>query len=299
VRVACEKIPAYAREIGDLIIEPPAYDESIHFRGTEDETVAYLVTLDSVNFGSGYFPHLAKRPGLSGYGTIAASLTERFRTEGPIPAARLAGATPDDCARIFGQDLAVPPLAELMALFAQAWNDLGRDLLNHCRGSFTGLIDAADGLAAQLIDELCRQPLFRDVNAYRGHDVPFYKRAQILASDLALALGEQGRGKFGDLGSLTIFADNVVPHVLRADGILVYEPRLARSIERGDLVPAGSDEETEIRACALHAVELLAASLRSSGCEVAPRILDIALWERGRGVAYKATPRHRTRTPFY
>ena len=54
-------------------------------------------------------------------------------------------------------------------------------------------------------------PLFDD----RG----FWKRAQILPNDLALA----GVAHFADLDRLTIFADNLVPHVLRIDGVLVYE----------------------------------------------------------------------------
>ncbi len=41
-------------------------------------------------------------------------------------------------------------------------------------------------------------------------DRGFYKRAQIVASDLALA----GVARFADLDRLTIFADNLVPHVL-------------------------------------------------------------------------------------
>ena len=43
-------------------------------------------------------------------------------------------------------------------------------------------------------------------------DHGFYKRAQIVASDLALA----GVAEFDDLDRLTIFADNLVPHVLRS-----------------------------------------------------------------------------------
>ena len=36
---------------------------------------AYWLTLDAINFGSGWFPTLRKRPGLSGYSTIAAALS--------------------------------------------------------------------------------------------------------------------------------------------------------------------------------------------------------------------------------
>jgi len=53
-------------------------------------------------------------------------------------------------------------------------------------------------------------------------------------------------------------------------------------------------EEREIRACAVHACELIASELG-----VAPRILDGWLWNRGQLPRYKAVPRHRTRTTAY
>ena len=102
-----------------------------------------------------------------------------------------------------------------------------------------------------------------------------------------------GVADFYDLNDLTIFADNLVPHVLRVDGVLAYDPDLSARIDREELLPPG-DEEREIRACALHACEAIAAKLR-----VPPRMLDVWLWNRGQGPRYKALPRHRTRTVFY
>jgi hypothetical protein len=59
------------------------------------------------------------------------------------------------------------------------------------------------------------------------------------------------------------------------------------------LLPPG-EEESEIRACAVHACELIAERLG-----VPPRVLDTWLWDRGQEPRYKAVPRHRTRTVFY
>jgi hypothetical protein len=65
------------------------------------------------------------------------------------------------------------------------------------------------------------------------------------------------------------------------------------------LIPAGSPEETEIRAVALHAVERLVALLQAHGTPASARELDYLLWNRGQRASYKAQPRHRTRTVFY
>jgi hypothetical protein len=142
-------------------------------------------------------------------------------------------------------------------------------------------------------------PYFNDVSLYGGTQVPFYKRAQITSADLWIAFQGQGLGRFGDLDRLTIFADNLVPHVLRVDGILQYEKDLLARINGQELIAAGSAEEVEIRACALHAVELLSAELRRLGHSVTPMKLDYLLWNRGQQTQYKARPRHRTRSVYY
>ena len=96
------------------------------------------------------------------------------------------------------------------------------------------------------------------------------------------------------LARLTVFADNLVPHVLRVEGVLVYDTPLAARIDAGDLVPHASPEEVEIRACGVTACERLAAATG-----VRPALVDFVLWNRGQQPRYKAVPRHRTRCPYY
>jgi hypothetical protein len=171
------------------------------------------------------------------------------------------------------------PGHELMALYAQALNDLGRFLEGR---TALAAVDAAGGSAERLAATLAHAMPFFD-------DTGFWKRAQITANDLQLA----GIAEFADIDRLTIFADNLVPHVLRMDGVLVYADELAARIDGEQLLPPGT-EESEIRACAVHACELIAVRLG-----VPPRTLDVWLWNRGQEPRYKARPRHRTRSVFY
>ena len=62
-------------------------------------------------------------------------------------------------------------------------------------------------------------------------------------------------GEFDDINSITIFADYIVPAVLRELGILKYESNLCCSIDSNREIVPGSEEEVEIRACSVHAVE--------------------------------------------
>jgi Potential Queuosine, Q, salvage protein family len=100
---------------------------------------------------------------------------------------------------------------------------------------------------------------------------------------------------------LTAFADNLVPHVLRLDGVLRLDPALTAAIEAGELLAHGSAEEVELRACAVHAVELLAAAgvCDASAVSLTPAEIDAALWNRGRAARYKALPRPRSRNTAY
>jgi hypothetical protein len=300
VRVDEGRIPACAAALPLDQIARPEHDPHAHVLGRGDETVAFFLTLDAINFGSGFFPHLAKRPGRSGYFTIATALRERFDAGGPIPAAHLARISAEECCVLFGQNPANSPIFELMNLFAQALRDLGVLLLNQYDGSFTRLVAAANGSAETLVGLLAQMPLYQDVSQYDGLAVPLYKRAQLSAADLWIAFGGQGPGHFDDLARLTIFADNLVPHVLRLDGVLHYDEKLAARIDAEELIPAGSPEEVELRACAVHAVELMVAALRAVGQPISAMQLDYLLWNRGQQPAYKqAKPRHRTRSVFY
>jgi hypothetical protein len=255
---------------------PPALDPRRHFlEGDQDAVAAYLLTLTAINFGSGWFPGLRKRPGMSGYFTVASALTDRFRAHGPWSNAELCAVTGDEIAAVLGQRRG----HELMALYAQALRQLGAflgertplQLVAEARGS-------ADRLARTVASGMAM-----------WNDRGFYKRAQILAGDLALA----GIASFGDLDDQTIYADNLVPHVLRCDGVLVYDPALAAHID-AERILTDTRAEREIRAAAVHACAAIAGRLG-----VPERIVDLWLWNRGQAPEYKARPRHRARTVFY
>jgi hypothetical protein len=298
VSIDARALEALARS-RDFLAPSPPLDPIDYYVGTPEATAAYILTLDAINFGSGYFPYLAKRPGCSGYFTIASSLRENWETEGPWDAHRLAAMSADDCVRVMGQDPGVPEVAELMSLFSRALNDLGEFLLKHFDGDPTGPIVAANRSAARLAEILIEMPLYRDVSQYAGFEVPFYKRAQLTSADLAAVFKGEGYGAFTDLDQLTIFADNLVPHVLRREGVLVYAPALADRIDAGELLEPGSPDEVEIRAAAVQAVESCISLMRNAGIKMTARQLDTALWTWGQAPAMKAHPRHRARTTNY
>jgi putative queuosine salvage protein len=292
IRAAAARVAARARQvrIAEAAIEPyaatlpaespPAPD--LEGASLEDRA-AFSLTLNAINFGSGWFPTLRKAPGMSGFRTVEAGL----RARGPWSADELAAMTREEIAAAVGQD----PEHELMGHFAVHLRELGERVRDECGGSFLALAQSGDGSAVALLERLADWPTWRDVSTYDGEDVPFFKRAQIAAADLALA----DIAPAGDLAELTLFADNLVPHVLRVDGVLEVDPELVQRIESEQLIEHDSPEEVELRACALHAVELLVAAHGSTTATA----VDNTLWNRGAQPRYKAIPRHRARTTDY
>lgn len=82
-----------------------------------------------------------------------------------------------------------------------------------------------------------------------------YKRAQIFAADLWGAFKGKGYGEFHDIDSVTMFADYIVPAVLQRLGVLKYSANLSSKIEANGEISSGSEEEIELRACSIYAVE--------------------------------------------
>lgn len=300
VRGACATVAVQARSVGidegaivvyaaslpaAAELSPP--DPATHFgEGDREACAAFVVCLNAINFGSGWWPQIRKRPGHSGYFTIAAGLTERFRMDGPWSADELTRLEPTDLAAVTGQDSALP----LMEQYAASLRDVGENLLADHGGRFEALVEAANGSAVTLASLLADWDAFADVSTYNGEPVPFYKRAQITAADL----NRTGVAALDDEDRLTAFADNLVPHVLRIDGVLRLNPELEARIEAADLLIHGSAEEVELRACAVHAIELLAAATPLSPAEI-----DGVLWNRGGEARYKAVPRPRSRNKAY
>lgn len=300
VRFACARVADRARSVA---IEPAAIEPYAAGLGAVDDSApaapvppiggdrearaAFSICLNAINFGSGWWPTIRKRPGHSGFFTIAAGLGERFRNHGPWSAAQLAGLYAADLGAILGQD----PEHPLMSEFAASLRDVGERLLADHEGHFTKAVDVAGGSAPALAGLFAGWRAFADVSTYEGRPVPFYKRAQLAAADL----GRDGVAELRDLDRLTAFADNLVPHVLRVDGVLRLDPGLTARIEAGELLEHGSPEEVELRAGAVHAVEMLAATYP----DLCPAEIDTALWNRGRAPRYKALSRPRSRNTAY
>ncbi len=253
-------------------------DPDVHLLDAAPEDRArYVLIMDAINFGSGWFHQLLCEGDEDPTTAMGRRLSEHARRRGQVwTPAELRGLDAAAIAQVLGQD----PDHELMRLYAHALHDLGAWLGE--RGALDVIADACGSARAFARQAATAMAFFEDPG--------FYKRAQIAANDLVLA----GVAEFDDVDELTVFADNILPHVLRVDGVLDYDAGLAAHIDAGAPIPADSRAEQEIRACAVHACEQIARRQR-----VAPRVLDNWLWNRGHSAPYDECPPHRTATVAY
>ncbi|MCX8103061.1 MAG: queuosine salvage family protein [Candidatus Bipolaricaulota bacterium] len=270
--------------------------DGIHVRDRTARTVQYLFVVDCLNFCFWPEPRWRYR-GHDGYLALATALKDAVERGDPLwDAAFLAQMDRANLREILDGEHEIPLLDERVKILREA----GAVLQREYGGQAAQLVERAGRSVIRLVELLARDfSSFRDEAIYRGKRVYFYKRAQIFCADLYGAFGGRGWGEFSDIDMLTAFADYKVPHVLRQLGIVRYSLELADRIDRREELPAGSEEEIEIRAHTIWAVELLKRELEKLGRPLRSFEIDWLLWDLGQREEFRQRPYHRTRTIYY
>lgn len=280
-------------------VAAPAWRVWPHWWGDEGRTSTYVLILDALNFsfwGDPKWRVSFEGRTVDGYWALAAALRRAIDEGVPIlEPARLAEMDAATVRHLFRGEAEIPLVAARVANL----REVGRGLLD-VGGPFSTLVARAGHSAAALVRAVVgRFPSFDDVAAYDGEPVRFYKRAQILVSDLYGAFEGRGIGRFDDLDTLTAFADYKIPQILRAEGLLVYAPALAERVDRLVEIPAGDPAEVEIRAGTIWGCELLRRALAEQGGRPLRAFeVDWLLWTLAQDRQFEQ-PYHRTRTIFY
>ncbi|BFG35818.1 hypothetical protein CerSpe_220920 [Prunus speciosa] len=263
--------------------------EGIHYFDNGPLTVQYLFVLDALNFC--FWPDKDLN-----YDNLAAGLKAALQKDKSVfDADRLQKYTGPELRELLKWPRPLPLEDERVRLL----HEVGFELERSFDGKASNLVESCGKSAVKLVALVTRHfPGFRDHSVYKGHQVFLYKRAQIFAADLWGAFGGQGCGEFYDIGSITIMADYIVPAVLRQLGVLKYSATLASMIEANSQIDAGSEEEVELRACSIYAVEKMKELISmKSGKQVLSIELDLWLWSFG--IQCPTLQHHRTLSIYY
>jgi hypothetical protein len=253
----------------------------------------------ALRFGSGYEPKLTLRPGGTAAESLDIALIDRFAAFGPFAPLEMVHATSAMVAALRGQEMVEPPQAEFVELQTRALRDLGRFLMDRHEGSAIRLVESAAGSAARLCETLATMPFFHDVQRYRGIDVHFFHRGQRFVLDIAAASHEDGLGRFDDMRELAPSSDAECALALRVAGALVHDAQLKDRVDHGEIVPAHSEREVEIRAATVHAADRLLAAVQSTRPATTAGDIDRWLRSRAREARAAGPEPHRTRSVHY
>jgi hypothetical protein len=299
VRISDAALVALA---GALDAEPPvpAWGEPHLVDGAApaDDVASWTLLLSALNFSFWEDERRWRVRGEDGYMALAHALRRAY--DDGVPVARpevWASWSVADLAAVLRGDRGGPAEPPMLAERHAVAAEMGAWLRDAYGGSGLAALSVAGSAVefAQMLAATLR--LFRDVAEYRGRRVPLLKRAQIAAHDCGAALGASCPEGLLDRSGLTAFADYKLPQVLRAAEAFEYSPSLAATVDARVELRPGCDEETEIRACTVVAVERLVELLRGRGHDADAALVDSMLWWRGQGL--RARPYHRVRTIWY
>ncbi|MBE6146159.1 MAG: hypothetical protein E7171_06005 [Firmicutes bacterium] len=136
---------------------------------------------------------------------------------------------------------------------------------------------------------------FKDETDYNGVNVYFYKRAQLLVSDI-LHVRKMLENIEVDYSNLMGCADYKIPQVMNALGMLEYEYDLEYKLARKEELQEDSIEEIEIRANDLVVIDYIYEKLNREVCRMD---INDYIWLLGQDKSKINKNYHRTRTIRY
>lgn len=136
---------------------------------------------------------------------------------------------------------------------------------------------------------------FKDETNYNGVNVYFYKRAQLLVSDV-LHVRKMLENIEVDYSNLMGCADYKIPQVMNALGMLEYEYDLEYKLARKEELQEDSIEEIEIRANDLVVIDYIYEKLNREVCRMD---INDYIWLLGQDKSKINKNYHRTRTIRY
>ncbi len=199
--------------------------------------------------------------------------------------------TLDEFQKIFVGTTNIPLSEERYEIFRTLIDELKQT------GSLLKLFDVSNDeeLLNRIIENFSN---FRDTSDYHGRKVYFYKRAILLVTDLVTHISTI-KAKVKNDDHMLGCADYKMPQALRHLDILEYNSELAEKVDSQILIPEGSDEEIEIRATTLLAIEKIKDEFIKQGHNVNSVQIDNALWLLSKQPDFDDKPYHLTRTTNY
>jgi hypothetical protein len=303
VKINHSAIIEFCKTVTKADLAGSEFHEATIIKGlSEEEYIAFCFVDSALNFcywGEPKWTVQIEGQDWDGSAALIRCLKQALQNGYPILQSSYLATMPEsDLQEVFKGNVVIPLLAERLRLL----RELGQVLQQRFGGSFKSVVDESKWDALALVDLIVRNcpNVFDDSAEYRGRKVGFYKRAQLLPLQLH-DIFEAGliNKNISGYQELTTLADYKIPQHLRKFGILEYSPALAQKVDTLIELPEGGEEEVEIRAATIWAVEVITQELRKRFSDVAPTRVGLIFWFKGQVKSADDKPYHRTLTVWY
>ena len=296
VKIDKDRIREFARSFRTDMLKPWGYASPTALPEKFGERLAFLFVFNSISFSYWGEPKWRSHPPYEEldrgtWNMIAALQRARLQGIDVLGPASLENMSEEILGRILQGNVPIPLLAERCRIL----REVGACVNKRFDGDFSNVVKSADGDAIRLLGAIVTSfPSFEDSSTLEGERVYFYKRAQLLVSDI----DQQFFGSLDRVDELTACADYVIPMVLRHAGVLEYSRELSEMVDTGIDIQRDSLEEIEIRASTIIAVEMIKEELNRKCPGITSMEINDYLWLAKNEVP-KGTKYHLTRTNAY
>jgi hypothetical protein len=296
VRIIRDRARSFSEGLDERAMEHWLKASPFDFNGLNDEEkLAFLFTFNSTSFSYWGNPkwsiqYKGKTFDRGSWSMIASLKRAIDQSRLILDPNYLANLDRAQLAEILRGNTEIPLLDQRLSIL----KDVGR-VIRDKYGNYSNVVSSANGDALNLVRRIVSEiPSFNDSSVYNGRPVYFFKRAQLLASDI----GNLVNGRLNNLDELTACADYKLPLVLRREGILEYSPELSAKVDEGIEIPEGSKEEVEIRANTIQAVELIKRNVQETNPRINSMNINDYLWLEAGNIP-RTENYHKTRTTNY
>ncbi|CAH1998745.1 unnamed protein product [Acanthoscelides obtectus] len=303
-------------KLGDVIVEeitsgqlsPDNFSQvEVHPSPDEPWALDWLFVVDTLNF---CFWHNENDEGwvvegYTGYFALCAAINRAIKEKVDITNPTFYSAiTEKQLTNILRSDSKVK--CPLIPDRVKCLHEVGNALLEKFDGSFKNVVKQCNNSAEKLLQLIVNNfSCFRDEAEYQGEKIGIYKRAQILIGDIWACFKNKDIGYFEDIDKITAFADYRVPQTLLWFEVFQYSKDLNEKLKSNVILKNGDEEEVEIRACTVHAVELIKeyVNKKLDDKKANSILIDHFLWDFRRRyskeVLEKGLPFHKTLSIYY
>ena len=179
-------------------------------------------------------------------------------------------------------------------------NIIGKTLVDKYNGRFHNFYQNTNQEAFSLLENISKEfEGFNDVNKYKNKNIYFYKKTQVVISDIYEILKNKKFGQIKKYWELPGHADYKIPAILRKFNILKYNDELSKIVDNREKIKPSSDMEIEIRANMLWVTHLICQKLKLKYPNITPTVLNGILWSQSQNKSKKDKSYHLTETIYY